>query len=148
MDGLALSWCPACREWTCAEAGRPCAWCDTPTIRKRGGWTRHDRRRFTRAQCEAMHQAHLRGASLRQIARTVGPKLGHWSSEASCLETIRLSLKREGLEVRTQAAATAAANRQRATQRLPGEDKNAYKRRVRRERGYRDSRTGEWRKAA
>lgn len=144
-DTIQQSWCPQCEEWTVIDAGRPCAWCDTVTVRKRGGWCRPDRRRFTRADCEKIAAAHAAGASLRAISRQLYERLGY-SSPNSCLETIRASLKREGLAVRQQTAATAAANRARRV-RQPGETPNDYKRRVRRERGYRDSRTGEWKVA-
>jgi hypothetical protein len=70
--------------------------------------------------------------SLRAIARMVWQRFGY-RSEGSCLEGMRAAFRREGLPVRHRSAATAAANRARG-QRLPGEDKNAYRRRMRRER--------------
>jgi hypothetical protein len=127
------------------DAGQPCAWCDTILVRRRGGWKRPDRHRFSRAQLEKIAALHAEGASLRAIARSLYVRLGY-SSEASCLETLRLSLAREGFRVRPPSSATALANRARR-RRLPGETKSAYKRRMRREVGYRDSRTGEWKVA-
>lgn len=132
MTGLA--WCPTCREYTVLDAGEPCAWCNTIVVKKRGGWKRPDRRarsRITTAQANAIHVAHLNGMSLREISRRVYTQLGY-ASDASCLEGIRAALDRERLPVRAHSAATAAANRARGN-RLPGEDKNAYRRRVRRE---------------
>ena len=146
---MKLAWCPKCREFSVLDAGRPCAWCDSTLVKKRGGWTRPDKAaesRVTRSHALAIHVAHCQGLSLREISRRVWERLGY-SSPDSCLEGIRTALAREGLSVRPQDAATAAANRARG-KRLPGEDKNAYKRRQRREVGYRDTRTGEWRKAA
>lgn len=137
------AYCPTCREWTVCDVGRPCAWCDTITVRKRGGWRRPDRQRFTRAQLEVFATLHARGATLRDIGRALYQRLGY-SSPQSCSECIRESLHREGLYVQPQGAATAARNRA-ARQRPADEDKNAYKRRMRRERGYRSPRTGEWR---
>jgi hypothetical protein len=137
------AWCPSCLEWTVIDVGRPCAFCDTILVRKRGGWKRPDRYRFTRRELETIAALHARGASLRAIARGLWQRMGY-STEHSCLGSMLDALHREGLRVRTHSQATAMANRARS-KRLPGEDKNAYKRRVRRERGYRDSRTGEWR---
>jgi hypothetical protein len=118
-------------------------------IRKRGGWKRPDRERLshiTRSQALALHAAHCQGLSLRHLSRVTWEKLGY-ASPHSCLEGIRYALKRENLPVRVHATATAAANRARSI-RLPGESKNELKRRRRREHGYRDSRTGEWKVAA
>lgn len=143
-----LAWCPTCQERTVVDVGRPCAWCDTIVIRKRGGWKRPDmarRSRINRSQALALHAAHCHGLSLRRLATVTWTKLGY-ASEQSCLEGIRYAFKREGLRVRAQSEATAKANVERST-RLPGESKNEFKRRRRREHGYRDSRTGEWRLA-
>lgn len=131
------------------DVGRPCAWCDTTIVTKRGGWKRPDRAarsRITRPQALVLHQAHLKGKSLREIARAVHVSLGY-ATDKSCLEGIRAAFDREGLPRRTQAAGTAKSNRDRA-KRLPGESENEYKRRRRREHGYRCTRTGEWRVAA
>jgi hypothetical protein len=128
------------------DAGRPCAFCDSTLVKKRGGWKRPDRHRFTRQQLEKVAALHAEGASLRAIARGLYARLGY-SSEGSCLETLRISLSREGFTVRQRSSATALANRARR-KRLPGETKNEYKRRMRREVGYRCSRTGEWKVAA
>lgn len=144
-----LGWCPNCREFTVVDVGRPCAWCDTTVVRKRGGWKRPDRAqtsRISRSQALAIHAVHCQGLSLREIARRTWQKLGY-SSEGSCLEGIRAAFDREGLNSRTQTQATAAANRERRA-RPDNESKNAYKRRRRREHGYRCPRTGEWKVAA
>lgn len=146
MLKLDQAWCPTCREWTVLDVGRPCAFCDTTLVRRRGGWKRPDRRRFTRQQLETVHALHVQGASLRAIARGLYERLGY-ASENSCLDTLRLSLKREGFSVRRQGAATALTNTVRR-KRLAGESVNEYKRRRRREVGYRDTRTGEWKVAA
>jgi hypothetical protein len=113
--------------------------------KRRGGWSRPDRHRFARAEVETIYRLHTElGLSLREIARRLYPRLGY-ASEASCLETIRLSLKREGFRARPQPIATTLSNQARR-QRPAGETKSEYKRRRRREpHGYRDSRTGEWR---
>lgn len=144
MDALDLSWCPTCAAWTCADVGTRCAWCDTVTVRKRGGWKRPDRHAFTRPELETIAALHQRGHSLRAIARGLYERRGY-ASEGSCLESIRAGMRREGLSVRRPGAATAACNRARR-QRPAGESTAAYKRRMRRERGYRDTRTGEWRR--
>lgn len=144
-----FGWCPTCRERTVIEIGRPCAWCDTIVVKKRGGWKRPDRAqtsRISRVQALALHAAHCQGLSLREIARRTWQKLGY-SSEGSCLGGIRAAFDREGLKPRAQTQATADANRKRRARRAD-ESKNAYKRRRRREHGYRNSRTGEWKVAA
>lgn len=140
------AWCPTCRERCSCNVGRPCAWCDTPTVKRRGGWKRPDRQRFTRQQAEAIAAVHASGVSLRAISRAMYQKHGYKTPQ-SCLETIRLTLKRDGLAVRPRAAATAANNRARRVRR-PDETAQDYKRRMRRERGYRDSRSGAWKVAA
>lgn len=148
MTVLEHAWCPSCREWTVIDVGQPCAWCDTRTVKRRGGWKRPDARarsRISPAQAQAIHIAHTHGRSLRDISRTAWKTLGY-ASDKSCLGGIRYALNREGLPVRERAAATSLANRQRST-RLPGETRDEFKRRRRREHGYRDTRTGEWRKA-
>jgi len=149
MSALEQSWCPTCVEWTVTDLGRPCVWCDTITVRKRGGWTRpdmHARSRISPAQAKAIHAAHIEGRSLRDLSGTTWKALGY-ASACSCLEGIRAAFDREGLVGRDQAAGTAASNVARST-RLPDETKNEFKRRRRREHGYRDSRSGEWRVVA
>jgi len=146
VPDLEQAWCPTCREWTVLDVGKPCAWCETLLVRKRGGWKRPDRYRFTRRELQAIHATHMRGPSMRAIARGLWRRLGY-ASEHSCLGALLDAMHREGLRPRTHSEATALANRARS-KRLPGETKNEYKRRVRREHGYRDSRTGEWRLAA
>lgn len=143
-----LAWCPSCREHTVIDAGRPCVWCDTIVVERRGGWQRPDRAatsRISRQQALVLHAAHVQGMSLRHLSRTVWQKLGY-ASEASCLEGIRHAFAREGLSARSQQQATAILNKERSM-RLPGETRPEFKRRRRRELGYRDSRTGEWRVA-
>ncbi len=142
---ITLSWCPGCREWSCGEPGASCAWCDTTLVKRRGGWKRPDRYRFTRKNMETIYVLHSQGVSLREISRQIYERCGY-ASASSCLETIRTELRLYGFGVRDQGAATAASNAARR-KRLPDEDKNAYKRRMRREKGYRDSRTGEWKHA-
>jgi hypothetical protein len=145
---LEQSWCPSCNEWTTTDLGRPCVWCDTRTVRRKGGWKRPDRHArslITAAQARALHQAH-RTRSLRDLSRSAYQALGY-STPNSCLEGIRAAFDREGLTGRDQPTATAQSNVARST-RLPGETKNEFKRRRRREHGYRCSRTGEWRVAA
>ena len=115
-------------------------------VTKRGGWQRPDRWTFTSEQARRLHAMHVvQGYSLRAIARALCNQPRHAGrSPNGMLETLRATFKREGLVGRSQSAATAAANRARR-QRPAGESKAAYKRRVRRERGYVDTRTGEWR---
>lgn len=142
------SWCPNCQEFTVTDAGRPCVWCDTRTVAKRGGWKRPDKTassRISPAQARALHAAHQH-LSLRDIAAKVYETLGY-KTQLSCLEGMRAAFRREGLTGRSQPAATSLANVQRG-KRLPGETPQEYKRRRRREVGYRDHRTGEWRIAA
>lgn len=148
MSVLEQSWCPQCAEFTVTDVGRPCVWCDTLTVRKRGGWKRPDlqaRSLITPAQARALHEAH-RTRSIRDLSRATYKALGYTSPE-SCLEGIRAAFDREGLIGRDQGTATAAANVARSM-RLPDETKNEFKRRRRREHGYRDSRSGEWRVVA
>lgn len=149
MTVLVQSWCPTCEEWTVTDVGRPCIWCDTTTVAKRGGWKRpdmHKRSHISPAQARAIHAAHLDGRSLRDISDHVWETLGYASAK-SCLEGIRYALKREGLKYRSRADATRISNTQRSM-RNPGETDLEFRRRRRREYGYRDSRTGEWRIAS
>jgi hypothetical protein len=146
---LEQSWCPNCLEWTSTDAGRPCVWCDTRTIAKRGGWKRPDLQRRSRvspSQARAIHAAHQAGRSLRDLSDAVWEALGYASAK-SCLEGIRSAFAREGLTARSRADGTRLSNTQRSM-RLPGEDNLAFRRRRRREHGYRDGRTGEWRIAS
>jgi hypothetical protein len=55
-----------------------------------------------------------------------------YRTDKSCLEGIRAAFDREGLTARDQSTATGLANAARGS-RLPGEDKNSYRRRMRRE---------------
>ena len=87
----------------------------------------------------------MQGRSLRDLSRHVYEALGY-KTAPSCLEGIRAAFDREGLESRSSSEATKLTNSIRGG-RLPGEDKNAYRRRMRREHGYRSPRTGEWRVA-
>jgi threonine synthase len=79
----------------------------------RGHWPGQPSR-ISPAQARALHSFHSRGLSLRAIARTVWERLGY-SSENSCLEGLRSAFRREGLQVRSHSAATAASNRARKT---------------------------------
>jgi hypothetical protein len=127
-----LSWCPACQSASVLPAGRKCAWCGAKLWHgPRGHWPGGSSL-IGPAQARVLHRAHAQGMSLRAIARAVWQRLGY-RSEGSCLEGIRAAFRREGLPVRRHSVATAAANRARGN-RLPGEDKNAYRRRIRRER--------------
>ena len=146
---MSNTWCPTCRDWSVQNPGRPCAWCDTTVIVRRGGWKRPDRRRtslISRDQALALHRAHENGQSLRALSRLTWETLGY-RTPGSCLAGIIAALDREGLRTRDQQTATAVANTKRGG-RLPGENKNAYRRRLRREHGYRCHRTGEWRVAS
>lgn len=143
---LQQGWCPTCHEWTVIDVGQPCAWCDTTIVTRRGGWKRPDlaaRSNINPAQARAIHAKHQQGTSLREISRHTWQTLGYKTPE-SCLLGIAAALRREGLHYLDQAQATAKANRDR-TLRQPGETIQAFKRRRRREHGYRCHRTGEWR---
>jgi len=123
--------------------------CDTRTVTKRGGWKRPDmqaRSLISPGQARAIHAAHLAGRSLRDLSEGTWQALGYASAK-SCLEGIRSAFAREGLKGRSRANGTRLSNTQRSM-RLPGEDNLAFRRRRRREYGYRDGRTGEWRIAA
>ena len=146
VNTLEQSWCPECAEFTVTDVGRPCLWCDTPTVKKRGGWARPDmqaKSRISPAQARAIHAAHIGGRSLRDLSESTWKALGYASAK-SCLEGIRGAFVREGLKGRSRADGTRLSNTQRSM-RLPGEDNLAFRRRRRREYGYRDGRTGEWR---
>jgi hypothetical protein len=106
-----LAWCPMCREYTVLEIGKPCAWCDTMLVKRRGGWKRSDRHArslISTRHAKEIHAAHLRGTSLREISRRIYTQLGY-ATDGSCLEGIRAALDREGLAVRAQGTATAAS---------------------------------------
>lgn len=142
---VGLGWCKHCRTRQPEEPGETCPDCGHVLVR-RGGWRRPDRHRFSEDEVRTIYRLHMDlGFSLREIARRLYERMGY-ASPSSCLETLRQNLRYQGLMPRRPGQATAVANIARR-QRPAWETKSAYKRRMRRERGYRDSRTGEWRVA-
>lgn len=86
--------------------------------------------RLTEKQLRAVHRLHLEGGlSLREICRRGWQAWGYASPHAA-LNSVSNRLRSVGLAVRSQSEATAAANRLRGD-RLPGEDRNAARRRRR-----------------
>lgn len=107
---LEQAWCPQCREWTVVDAGRPCAWCGTVLVRRRGGWKRPDAvGRIGEQHARVLHQAYERGLSLNQIAERVWQRFGYASSH-SCQVALHGAFKRYGLPRRDQKEATRAAS--------------------------------------
>jgi len=103
------SWCPTCKEWTVIDAGRPCAWCDTPTIRKRGGWKHpSNRSRISRDKALAIHKKYQTGVSARTLGRELHTVLGYKSAQ-SCEAAIGAAFKKHGLPTRDRIAATILA---------------------------------------
>ncbi len=84
------------------DPGRPCAWCDTIVLRRRGGWKRPDLQRISRAQALALHAVYRRGVSTREPGRRLHDNLGY-SAWQSAAEAIRNAFHREGLPLRTPA---------------------------------------------
>lgn len=106
---LDQSWCPSCKEWTVLDAGRPCAWCDTILVRRRGGWKRPDQTgRISETQARALHLLYQQGRSLNKIAELVWERLGY-ASRHSCQVALHGAFKRHGLPRRAQVEATRLA---------------------------------------
>jgi hypothetical protein len=89
---------------------------------------------LTREQIHAIHRLHIEGGhSVRSIVRA-GWRTWGYANERSATNAVFGLLASFGLKCRPRAEATVMANRQRMM-RLPGESKNAFKARRRRETG-------------
>lgn len=107
MNGMA--WCPTCREWTVLSVGKPCAWCDTILIRKRGGWKRPDlAARISPAAAQAIHHKYMAGVSARALGRQLYQVLGYKNAR-SCEIAIGDAFRRHHLPIRERTQATRLA---------------------------------------
>jgi len=104
------SWCPTCREWTVLDAGRPCAWCDTTLVRKRGGFKRPDIvGRIDQRKARAIHAKYRTGVSARTLGRELHETLGYPNAKAAEV-AIGSAFRRYGLPVRDRIEATRLAS--------------------------------------
>lgn len=108
MSGM--GWCPACREWTVIDAGRPCAWCGTRVVEKRGGWKRPDLTgRISEPAARAIHAKYQTGISANRLGKELYQVLGY-KTPGACALAIGDAFRRHGLPVRGQVAATVLAS--------------------------------------
>lgn len=104
------SWCPTCREWTVIDAGRPCAFCDTPLVARRGGWKRPDLvGRINETAARAIHAKYLTGVSARTLGRELHQVLGY-KTPATCENAIGVAFHRYGLPTRDRVEAARLAS--------------------------------------
>lgn len=86
---------------------------------------------FTDAQLHTLHAAHLAGRSIRDLGREQWQEVGAASAHSATM-AITGGFKRLGLQVRGQAQATAATNRQRRSEDSPGtHDRSEYRKYLR-----------------
>jgi hypothetical protein len=105
-----------------------------PKLYLRTGRKRNFSARVDEATLREVYRRHWFGyESIRSIAREHWREWGYANPE-SAAGSVWESLKAYGLKLHSRSEMTARANRAR-TKRLPGEDKNEYKKRLRRERG-------------
>lgn len=107
---VSQAWCPSCNEWTVVDAGRPCAWCGTILVVKRGGWKhQNSRSRISRDKAVAIHWKYETGVSARTLGRELHKVLGYKSPQ-SCEAAIGIAFKRYGLPRRDRIQATILAS--------------------------------------
>lgn len=120
--------CPVCSARGPAAHHRP----ELGPLPRGGGKPKGKWAKLSEERLEALHRLHVvYGVSVRELARRGWRQWGYANANA-CASALTELLRDRGFEVRNQRAATAAANRARST-RLEGEDKNAYRRRWRKE---------------
>lgn len=103
------AWCPSCQEWTVLDAGRPCAFCETILVRKRGGWKRKVEHRITERMARAIHAKYEQGWSARKLSVELHQVLGY-ASYHSCEVALGDAFRRYGLPVRDRIEATIIAS--------------------------------------
>lgn len=108
-DRLDQAWCPTCREWTVLDVGKPCAFCETILVRKRGGWKTKSRGRINERMARAIHAKYEAGWSARKLGQELWQVLGYASAH-SCEFAIGNAFRRYGLPVRERIEATILAS--------------------------------------
>lgn len=104
------SWCPSCREWSVIDAGRPCAFCDTILVKRKGGWKRPDKTgRITERMARAIHARYEKGVSARQLGVELHQVLGY-ATHHSAEMAIGAAFKRYGLSRRGRVEAVLLAS--------------------------------------
>lgn len=117
------AWCPACREWTVIDAGRPCAWCGTRLVERPPERTM----RISDAQARVIYAKYQKGWSARKLGRLLFRTLGY-ASPASCANAIGDSFRRLGFPVRGHAKSVVLSS---TVHGLSPRDKDERKRRRR-----------------
>lgn len=105
------AYCSKCKQLSAIDGNCNCLWCGTKAS-KRGGWERPDlsaKGKITDAQLQALHVAHVNGASMNSLAGQIYEKLGY-ASQKSCLGAICKGFKRLGLPARDRIEATRKAS--------------------------------------
>ena len=107
---IAQAWCSTCREFTVIDAGRPCVWCGTILVEKRGGWKRPDLvGRINEQAARAIHAKYITGVPARVLGRELYQVLGY-KTPATCENAIGVAFRRYGLPVRDRIEATRLAS--------------------------------------
>jgi len=136
------AFCPVCGEESAIDAERRCLWCRGETVerRRRGGWTRPDLRgsRYTEAQLRALHLAHMRGSSIRSLAKRTYRKAGYRSFRSAEL-AIGREWRRLGLAARDriEQVVISSTKHGRAPRRRTSVEDSYYRRWLRERRGWR-----------
>lgn len=111
-DRIDQAWCPECEEFTVLDAGRPCAWCGTMLVKRRGGWKHpNPRHLIPDSELRALHTIHVGAAkaSLNKLAGQVWERYGY-ASRGSCASAISGGWKRLGLKARDRIEVTVAVS--------------------------------------
>lgn len=92
------------------DAGRPCAWCGTTLVNRKGGWKRPDLTgRISREAAHAIHRKYQTGVSARTLGRELHQVLGYKTPQ-SCADSICRAFHRHGLPTRDRIEATVLAS--------------------------------------
>lgn len=92
------------------DVGRPCAWCDTTLVRRRGGWKQPGLHgRISETQARAIHLVYMRGVSAHKLGQRLYEQLGY-ASPGTCEMAIGVAFRRLGLHVRERIEATVLAS--------------------------------------
>lgn len=103
------SWCETCKEWSVIDAGRPCAFCDTILVKRRGGWKKKPRYRINEKMARALHAKYVQGFSARRLGIELHGVLGYKSHHSADV-AIGRAFRRFGLPVRERIEATVLAS--------------------------------------
>lgn len=112
LVSVSASYCPACRELTVIDVGRPCAWCDTITVPppRPLGKPKGKHARVSDEQLRILYRVYVeRRVSVRQIAEAVWQQFGYASSAACATSLYSLFVDR-GYRLRSQHDVTVTRN--------------------------------------